>query len=112
MELVITGGEKSKLNIPKDGVYITAHLNEAMNHNYKLASAVLDAFERFCDCDYGATHPEDAKLNDEAARTREGRVLAKYKMPKGAEDDIFISLEFDEPSMKRDICVIMFCGDY
>lgn len=111
MATVITG-ERNKLEIPSDGVYITAHLNEAMKHNIKLTAAVLDAFGRFVKCDYGNTHPEDAKLNDEAARTREGRVLAKYKMPKGAEDDIFISLEFDEPSMKRDICVIMFCGDY
>lgn len=111
MKLIVTG-DKTKIDVPQDELYITSHLNAAISESAIMAKAVIDAFQKFVNADYGDTHPDDAKMNDEALKTRDGRVLARYQMPPEADDDIFISLEFDEPSTGKDVCLIMFCMDY
>lgn len=95
---------------------ITRGLNDDVARNEKLAKEVFDAYRRFKLGDWGDTHPDDAKLNDEALRDGESRIVAKYKT---STKPIFI-INSDEPYdtdadgnviVKR-ITTLMYCDEY
>ena len=95
---------------------ITRGLNDDIARDEKLAKEVFDAYRRFKLGDWGNTHPEDAKLNDEALRDGVSRIVAKYETSK---KPIFI-INSDEPYdtdedgnviVKR-ITTLMYCDEY
>jgi len=98
--------------ITEHQAYMTRTLADACEKDAELDAAVKDAYIKFCVCNWGDTHPDDAKLNDEALTAEAGRIVAKYKMPAGSPDDLFIIMTFDEPSLHANAATIMFCSDY
>lgn len=100
----------------EDQAVITRGLNDDIAGDQQLAKEVVDAYRRFKLGDWGDTYPEDAKLNDEALRDGESRIVAKYET---STKPIFI-INSDEPYdtdsngniiVKR-ITTLMYCDEY
>lgn len=67
---------------------------------------IKKSVERYSNCDWGNTCDEDAKLNDEAVKNREGRIFAEYIMEKSNER-IWVITEED-----RSVTTILFPSEY
>lgn len=72
--------------------------------NKEFAQEIKQCFEKYINCDWGDTCKNDAKLNDEAVKTNNDRIVAKYITSKG---EIFIITEWDRSST-----TIMFTYEY
>lgn len=104
------------MKMREEQAVITRRLNDDIAQDEKLAKEVVEAYQRFKRGDWGNTHPEDAKLNDEALEDGVSRIVAKYETSK---DPIFI-INSDEPYdvdadgnviVKR-ITTLMYCDEY
>lgn len=95
---------------------ITRRLNDDIAQNEKLAIEVTSALLRFERGDWGNTHPEDARLNNEAIRDGVSRIVAKYET---STSPIFI-INDDEPYdtdaagnvITKRITTLMYCDEY
>lgn len=65
---------------------------------------VLEAFTKYCECDWGDLDKEDSQMNDEALENGNDRILAHYKT---SRDDIYIITEWD-----RSATTILFTHEY
>ncbi len=72
--------------------------------NMRFFAEVNKALEDYKKCNWGATCESDCELNDEAVKTGNDRILARYTTSDG---DIFICTEYD-----RSYTTIMFCSEY
>ena len=100
----------------EDQAVITRRLSDDIANDQKLTKEVIAAYQRFKRGDWGNTHPDDAKLNDEALEDGVSRIIAKYETSK---KPIFI-INNDEPYDKdaagnviiKRITTIMYCDEY
>ena len=72
--------------------------------NPLFSKEVNDAFQKYCNCDWGKTCEEDAQMNDEAVANNNDRILAVYDTCKG---DIWIITEWN-----RSVTTILFPEEY
>lgn len=82
----------------------TRGIAETSSKNMFFLLAINQALEDYRHCNWGATCASDSKLNDEAVRKGNDRILARYKTNEG---DIFICTEWD-----RSYTTIMYCDEY
>ena len=68
------------------------------------AQIVIGAFANYITQDWGDTCKEDAKMNDDAVKNGDDRIVAKYNHVPG---DIFIMTEWD-----RSATTILLCNEY
>lgn len=66
----------------EERVMVTATLDNDMKEDDVFCKEVLEAFERFKKGDWGNISENDAMMNNEAAETGEGRIVAKYETSK------------------------------
>lgn len=71
-----------------------------VNKDEEFAKFVAKSFGRYMRHDWGDTCEEDSKLNDEAVKYGNDRIVAKY-------DNIFIITEWD-----RSVTTILFTEEY
>lgn len=90
-------------------LFITRQLNEDVAESPEMVLAVRAAVERFNNGDWGDMCQDDIEANNEDLDARIGRVLARYPTPNG---DIYINLNFDDPSIESDAALIMYCSEY
>ena len=84
--------------------YQTSGIYYATKDNPEKQKEVDWAFKRYTYCDWGDTCYEDWKMNDEAVKHGDDRIVAKYCLSFG---NIFIITEWD-----RSATTVMFCGEY
>lgn len=82
----------------------TRGLNSITEGNPDRHNEVVDAFLKYQRGDWGNTCAEDAELNNEAVRTGQDRIVAKYCLSFG---NIFIITEWD-----RSYTTLMLCEEY
>ena len=85
-------------------LYQTCGVNNATEHNIARQNEVFQALERYRMCDWGDTCYEDWKMNDDAVKYGDDRIVAKYCLSFG---NIFIITEWD-----RSATTILFCNEY
>lgn len=66
----------------------------------EFAFFITESINKFLQGDWGDTCEEDSKLNDEAVKSGEDRIVARY-------DNIFIITEWD-----RSVTTILFTDEY
>lgn len=86
-------------------VVVTAGVAAEMEHNHGFIKFILESFKRYKTCDWGNTYPDDAKMNDEAVKNGDNRILAMYEDKK--YDKIWIITERD-----RSVTTILFPSEY
>lgn len=83
---------------------MTRGVSDAMDVDDKFATEVFEARQRYRNGDWGDTCEEDKKMNDEAVKSGDERIVALYKTSRG---DIFIITEWD-----RSATTILFTHEY
>lgn len=86
---------------------VTRGIADLIKHSPDFQNFVLACYERYLKCDWGDLDPEDAKQNDEAVKSGEGRILAAYIHPSHPEWKIWIITEWD-----RSAITILFPSEY
>ena len=87
-------------------VVITRGLDEAMKHNPEAQWEVVEAFNRYKGQDWGDLDEDDKQLNDEAIKSGQDRILARYEI-NSLNDDIYIITKWD-----RSATTLLFCNEY
>ena len=82
----------------------TRTIANEIENDKQFEKEVAEAFTKYVNCNWGDTHAEDKKLNDNAVKNNDDRIVAKYITSKG---DIFIITEYD-----RSYTTIMFANEY
>lgn len=77
-----------------------------MNADKVFGEFVSDSLKRYLNCDWGDLAEDDKKMNDEAVRTGESRILAAYLIP-GSEEKIWIITEWD-----RSCTTVLYPSEY
>ena len=72
--------------------------------NTKFTSELNEAVKKYINCDWGDTCKSDWKLNDDAVKNGNDRILAVYKTSEG---NIWIITEWD-----RSVTTILFPSEY
>ena len=86
-------------------VVTTAGVYGLIKEDDKFLDFVNDSLRRYCECDWGSLCEDDAKLNDEAVRLNNDRILAAYE--KEGLPKIWIITEYD-----RSATTILFPDEY
>jgi len=73
------------------------------------AHNILAIFNRYLKCDWGDLCEDDKKMNDEAVKTGEDRILAAYKVPTSKKETkkVYIITEWD-----RSVTTVLFADEY
>lgn len=82
----------------------TREIAEEIENNEDFKKEIIEAYNKYINCNWGETHEEDKILNDNAVKNNNDRIVAKYRTSKG---DIFIITEID-----RTYTTIMFTHEY
>lgn len=77
--------------------------NECLN-NKKFEKEVLNAFNKYCNCDWGDLDVNDKECNDNAVKYNNDRILARYNT---SVKPIYIITEYD-----RSVTTILFRDEY
>lgn len=85
-------------------VVVTRGINNEIADNEKFAKEIHTALSKYINCNWGDTHPEDAKMNDEAVEHNNDRIVAKYHT---SVQPIFIITEYD-----RSATTVLFTDEY
>lgn len=85
-------------------VVVTRGVNNEIADNEKFAKEIHTALSKYINCNWGDTHPEDAKMNDEAVEHNNDRIVAKYLT---SVSPIFIITEWD-----RSATTVLFTEEY
>ena len=89
-------------------VVVTAGVAAEMEHNPGFIKFILESFKRYEICDWGNTCPDDAKMNDEAVKNGDNRILAVFEDKKyNKYNKIWIITEWD-----RSVTTILFPSEY
>lgn len=82
------------------GKWVVTRAVAAKMKDEDFAFFITESVNKFLQNDWGDTCQEDWKLNDEAVRTSNDRIVARY-------DNIFIITEWD-----RSVTTILFTDEY
>lgn len=85
-------------------IVMTKRIAEDMKNNYQFSHEVQIALQKYKYQDWGNTEESDKKLNDEAVKCKNDRILAVYQTSKGK---IWIITEYD-----RSITTILYPDEY
>lgn len=98
--------ELIKLDIKEDlgEMLVTEGVSVKMHTDRFFFSFVLYSLSRYLDGDWGDLSEDDKKMNDDAVKRHNNRILAKYVIP---GDEIYIITEED-----RSVTTILFCSEY
>jgi hypothetical protein len=82
----------------------TAGINHTISENEQFTKEVLKALKQYVNGDWGILDKHDKKLNDDAVKYNNDRILAKYNTCEGS---IYIITEYD-----RSVTTILFPSEY
>ena len=85
-------------------VMMTAEITNEFKENKEFRKELQECLGKYAKCDWGDTCKHDSKLNDEAVKSNNDRIVAKYITSKG---EIFIITEYN-----RSCTTIMFTYEY
>lgn len=85
-------------------VVITRGVNVKISESIEFSEFFLESIARFRNCDWGNLGKEDWKMNDDAVKNGDDRILARYNNEEG---DIYIITEWD-----RSATTILFPSEY
>lgn len=85
-------------------LFMTRAVSEDMAENSQFAKEIHESMSQYKNCNWGTLCEEDKKLNDDAVKNGDDRILAKYKTCSG---NIYIITEAD-----RSMTTILFCEEY
>ena len=73
------------------------------------AHNIIAILNRYLKCDWGDMCDDDKKLNDEAVKTNDDRILAAYQVPtaESTTKKVYIITEWD-----RSVTTILFADEY
>lgn len=86
---------------------MTRGVADALAENPDFAGFVVESMERYKTCDWGEMAAEDKKLNDDAVKNGNDRILAAYKNGGPKAWKIWIITEWD-----RSYTTILFPDEY
>ena len=81
-------------------VVMTRGINEQITRSIEFSKFILESIAKYRNCDWGNICSEDWKMNDEAVKNGDDRILARYNSKEG---DIYIITEWD-----RSVTTILF----
>jgi len=82
----------------------TRGLHSLIGDSPERHNEVVTAFNKYISGNWGNTSPADAEMNNDAVRTGNDRIVAKYRL---SFADIFIITEYD-----RSYTTILLCDEY
>ena len=85
-------------------VVITRGVNAKISESIEFSEFFLESIARFRNCDWGNLGKEDWKMNDQAVKNGDDRILARYNNEEG---DIYIITEWD-----RSATTVLFPSEY
>lgn len=85
---------------------ITRGLHNTIENNEQAQKEVSKIFNRYINGDWGNLDDYDKKLNDNAVKYNNDRILGKYHI-NSINRDIYIITEFD-----RSYTTFLFCNEY
>lgn len=89
----------------KTGKWVmTAEINNDIADDTKFAKEITSFMRRYLQCDWGDTCEGDKKLNDEAVKSGQDRILAAYDSSRGK---VYIITEWD-----RSYTTILYASEY
>lgn len=86
---------------------MTSGIAEAMQRSVAFSVFVSSCIQRYVNADWGNTHPNDCKLNRQAIRYGNERIVAVYANPDNLNEIIWIITEAD-----RSYTTILFPDEY
>lgn len=88
---------------------LTSGIAHESQNDPVFALNVMNAFGRYRKGDWGDLCDDDKKMNDEAVKTGDDRILAAYNLPtsQGEQKKIYIITECD-----RSVTTILFADEY
>jgi hypothetical protein len=92
----------SKFNLGK--LVSTRRVADLLADNKQFARDVTIALGKYTNCNWGIICKEDAAMNDDAVKSSNDRIFAKYETSEGA---IYIITEWD-----RSVTTILFPDEY
>lgn len=85
-------------------VVITKGVNAEIAKSIEFSQFILESIAKYRNCNWGELGHEDKKMNDNAVKNNDDRILARYNNPSG---DIYIITEWD-----RSVTTILFTYEY
>ena len=85
-------------------VVITRGINAEITRSIEFSQFILDSIAKYRNCDWGDICQEDKKMNDNAVKNDDDRIVARYNNPHG---DIYIITEWD-----RSVTTILLINEY
>ena len=85
-------------------VVISRGVNDKISKSIVFSEFILLSIAKYRNCDWGNLGKEDWKMNDEAVKNGDDRILARYNNEEG---DIYIITEWD-----RSVTTILFSSEY
>lgn len=83
---------------------ITRGINGEIADNIDFAKFMMQSLKKYMSCDWGDICDEDKKMNDNAVKNNDDRIVARYNNPNG---DIYIITEWD-----RSATTVLFTYEY
>lgn len=87
----------------------TAGISNACQNDPIFAHNIKDIFFRYTKQDWGDLSPDDKKLNDDAIKSGEDRILAAYHVANSQQETqkVYIITEWD-----RSVTTVLFADEY
>lgn len=85
-------------------VVMTRGVNAQITRSIEFSKFILESIARYRNCDWGDLCEEDKKMNDQAVKNGDDRILARYNNEEG---DVYIITEWD-----RAYTTILFPSEY
>lgn len=83
---------------------LTAGINNDVVYDTKFATEITSFIQRYLHCDWGDMCEDDKKLNDEALKSGQDRILAAYESSRGK---VYIITEWD-----RSYTTVLYASEY
>lgn len=85
-------------------VVMTRGVNAQISRSIEFSKFILESIAKYRNCDWGDLCEEDKKMNDQAVKNGDDRILARYNNKEG---NIYIITEWD-----RSVTTILFPSEY